>query len=444
MTLARIAGATVLLVAVVVVGYLLLGTGGGTTYTLIFQSASQLVRDNDVQIGGRRVGSVQSIGLTDDNQAAIKISLDDDFAPLHEGTTATIRLTSLSGVANRYIALSPGPSNAKTLDAGTTLPAEDTTSTVDLDQIFNTLDPKTRKGLSNLIQGFGTQYAGKGPQANESLKYFAPALSSTSALASALTADQKTFEQFVANTAGLVTTLSERSNEVTDLIGNANTTAAAVAAENVSLSEALGVLPQTLRQGSTTFVNLRSTLDDLDKLVNASKPASKNLAPFLKDLQPLLRDANPTLSKLAKTFGQPGPSNDLQDALADSPALAQNVGTGAPNTIKALEKATPVLKFLRPYTPEFVGWLRDFGQTTSNYDANGHYARVQPVFDNYNLDGNNTLQPKSRSALLQDFTHGQVARCPGTASQAPVDGSAPFRDVNGTLDCDPSLQVPGP
>lgn len=443
MTLARIAGVTVLLAAVVVVGYLLLFPSGGTTYTLLFQNASQLVRDNDVQIGGRRVGSVKSITLTNTNQAAIKISLDDDFAPLHEGTTAVIRLTSLSGVANRYVALTPGPANAKVLDAGTTLPAEDTTATVNLDQIFDMLDPKTRKGLSNLIQGFGTQYAGKGPQANQSLKYFAPALSSTSALTAALSADQKTFQDFVVNTAGLVTTLSDRSGQLTDLISNANTTAGAIAAENTSLSNALQVLPQTLRQGSTTFVNLRSTLNDLDKLVDASKPASKNLAPFLKDLQPLLRDANPTLTKLAKTFSQPGPSNDLRDALADSPALGKTLSTSAPNTIKALEKALPVLKFLRPYTPEFVGWLRDFGQSTSNYDANGHYARVQPVFDGYDLDSNNVLQPTPPSQTLKDFQHAVVNRCPGGAGQATADGSAPYRDVNGQLDCDPSLVLPG-
>jgi phospholipid/cholesterol/gamma-HCH transport system substrate-binding protein len=37
-----------------------------------------------------------------------------------------------------------------------------------------------------------------------------------------------------------------------------------------------------------------------------------------------------------------------------------------------------------------------------------------------------------------------VRRCPGAASQPPPDGSAPFRDIDGTLDCDPSLVLPGP
>ena len=53
---------------------------------------------------------------------------------------------------------------------------------------------------------------------------------------------------------------------------NLNGMMGAIAAENDSLSQALGVLPDTLRQGNSTFVDLRSTLDDLDPLLQASKP----------------------------------------------------------------------------------------------------------------------------------------------------------------------------
>jgi phospholipid/cholesterol/gamma-HCH transport system substrate-binding protein len=443
MTLGRIAGVVALLVAVVVVGYVIFGGSSGTHYTLMFQSASQLVKDDDVQIGGRRVGSVASIKLTNNNQAAIGIDLDDDYAPLREGTTAIVRLTSLSGVANRYIALTPGPSNAAAIPAGSTLPAEDTTSAVDLDQIFDMLDPKTRKGLSDLIRGFGTQYAGKGPQANAALKYFAPSLSTTSAVAAALTADQKSFTDFVVNTSGLVSALATRQSQITDLVTNANTTAHSIAVQNQALSVALGALPQTLRQGSTTFVNLRSTLVDLTKLVDASKPASKNLAPFLADLRPLLVDANPVVKKLNQTLVQPGANNDTLDLLRSSVGLDNATSTAVPNGIKALEKVTPVLKFLRPYGPELVGWFRDFGASAGNYDADGHYARVMGVFDNFKSTGNVlTTQPNADRG--QGYENAVVKRCPGAATQFPADGSAPFRDTDGTLDCDPSLAVPGP
>ena len=51
---------------------------------------------------------MRDIELTSDNQAAIKVIVQEPYAPLREGTQAVIRLTSLSGIANRYIALTPG------------------------------------------------------------------------------------------------------------------------------------------------------------------------------------------------------------------------------------------------------------------------------------------------------------------------------------------------
>ena len=68
-----------------VVAWLLLRGDGGTTYKLRFENAGQLVKDDDVQIGGRRIGSVRDIELTQDNIAQITISVQDGYAPLHEG-----------------------------------------------------------------------------------------------------------------------------------------------------------------------------------------------------------------------------------------------------------------------------------------------------------------------------------------------------------------------
>src|SRR4051812_21580369 len=109
MTVARGAALGVLVVAVVLVAVLLLGGKDTSTYRLRFQNAGQLVKDNDVQVGGRRVGRVNKITLTSDNQADIEIQVEKPYAPLRVGTRATIRATSLSGIANRYIQLEMPP-----------------------------------------------------------------------------------------------------------------------------------------------------------------------------------------------------------------------------------------------------------------------------------------------------------------------------------------------
>ena len=90
MTVGRVAALAALVIAVVVVAVLLLSGNGGTEYKVTLINAGQLVNGDDVQVGGRRVGSVRGIALSDDNQAEIKIAVDRDFAPLHEGTTHTV------------------------------------------------------------------------------------------------------------------------------------------------------------------------------------------------------------------------------------------------------------------------------------------------------------------------------------------------------------------
>ena len=436
-----------LAVAVIVVAVLLLSGGGGHTYKLLFQNAGQLVKGDDVQVGGRRIGSVDKIELTQDNLARITVSVNGDFGPLHDGTTAIIRATSLSGIANRYIALTPGPNNAPKLRDGATLNAEKTTAPVDLDQLFNTLDPQTRRNLQAVIQGSAVQYAGKGHLANVAAKYFSPTLSTSSRLVNEVVRDQQTFQDFVVSSSRVVTALAQRHNDLTNLVTNANTTAGAIGAENHALAQALGILPATLRQGSTTFVNLRSTLGDLDVLVAASKPATRRLAPFLRVLRPLVHDARPTIADLRTLIRRPGPNNDLIELLRKTPRLERASQPAFADSIKALQKSTPVLSFVRPYTNELVGWFRDFGQSASNYDANGHFARIQPIFNAFSFASNATgglltaVPPSQRSPGLQT---GFFRRCPGGASQPTQDSSAPYRDASGQLDCDPTMVLPGP
>jgi phospholipid/cholesterol/gamma-HCH transport system substrate-binding protein len=448
MTVARVAAFAALVVAVAVVAVLLLSGSGGTDYKVRLINAGQLVNGDDVQVGGRRVGSIDDISLTNNNQAELKITVDSDFAPLHQGTTAVVRATSQSGIANRYLAISPGPNSAPKIQGGSTLPVTSTTSIVDLDQIFNTLNAQTRAGLQNVIQGSATQYSGKGPQANRAAEFFNPALSSTSALINETLSDQRTFTTFVVDASNLVSTVAQRRGDLSALVGNTNATAAAIAAQNQALGQTLGLLPNTLRKANTTFVNLRATLGDLDQLTAASKPVAPKLAPFFRTLRPLLREAGPTVRDLSALIRTAGPDNDLIDILHKTPALAQEFGVSSRLTINALQQAQPVITYIRPYAPEFIGWLRDFGEGASNYDANGHYARIQPIFNAFSFTSNpaggvlTPLPPALRNVFAQTNI---LKRCPGSASQAPVDKSAPFTDdgrLNG--DCNPSEVPPGP
>ncbi len=193
-------------------------------------------------------------------------------------------------------------------------------------------------------------------------------------------------------------------------------------------------------------MNLRATLDDLDVLVAESKPATKDLAPFLRELRPLIADTRPVIRDLRTAVTQPGANNDLLDATRKMPQLQRVASPAFRNGRQALIKAQPVLEFARPYTPELVGWFRDFGQSAANYDANGHFARIQPMFNAFQFTDNpagGLLTPVPPSQRLDGVQNNIRRRCPGASIQRPADGSAPFTE-GGQLDCDPSQVPPGP
>jgi phospholipid/cholesterol/gamma-HCH transport system substrate-binding protein len=252
------------------------------------------------------------------------------------------------------------------------------------------------------------------------------------------------FEKFVTDTSSVVTDLAERRTDLSQLVGNANATAGAIARENAALARTLDLLPTTMREANTTFVNLRSTLDDLDPLVNASKPATKDLARFLRVLRPLVHDARPTIRDLRLLVRKAGPGNDLTDLTLKAPRLANLTDTVFPRSITALQKTQPVLEYARPYTPDFAGWLTKFGQSAAPYDANGHYARIQPIFNAFQFNNTPTgpvLTPNTGSRLA-GLQLGQNQRCPGGAMQKPPDGSAPYLETS-NFACQPST-TPGP
>src|SRR5687767_3722770 len=277
MSIARAAAVGSLVVAIIAIGVLMFGGGGGTEYTVRMQTANQLVKGNPVKVGGLAVGEVTDIKLSEDNQADIKVTINEDFAPLRRGSSITVRQESLPSVANRYLSLHPGPNNAEEIPDGAVLDSDETTNVVDLDQLFNTLDPKARKGLQGVLRGFGGWYVGQSDNLAQAFEYLAPSFGNLSRVMEELARDQKAFTSFIVNGAKAVSAIAERRDDLAELVTNGTGFARALGQENTSLDRTLATLPDVLQQGSVTFRNLTSALDDLDTLTDASKPAVKGL-----------------------------------------------------------------------------------------------------------------------------------------------------------------------
>jgi len=432
---------------------ILFGGSSGRTYHLIFENGGQLVNGNQVLVAGQQIGTVDSVTLTDDRNAEVTISVDE---PLHQGTTAVIRATSLSGIANRYVSITPGANNEPTLADGATLERGNTTSIVDLDQLFNTFRPKTRKALQNFIKGSAGVYTGHTEGARRSYKYFEPGLTSTRRLLDEVTRDQRTFTQFIVSGSKALGAVAARRNDLSALTQNANQALGAIARENTALDRTLVALPPTLRQANTTFVNLRATLDDLDPLVASAKPATRHLVPFLTNLRQVAQRGVPVTHNLSLAVNRPGSTNDLTDALRLQPRATDAADRAVPRAITGLNKSQPVITFARPYSPDLFAWISKFDQDAANYDADGHYVRVSTAQANvfhYCTAGDanpacaghapGSLEPIPPSQQFKGLQFGTFTRCPGGATQA-ITGSNPFLD-GGNLDgqCNPSDVPPG-
>jgi phospholipid/cholesterol/gamma-HCH transport system substrate-binding protein len=432
--------------AVIVLAIVFLSGGGGHKYTLIFQNAGQLVPDNQVLIGGSPAGTVESIGLTDNNLAEVKVEVEQE---LHEGTTAVIRATSLSGVANHYVSISPGPNSNPALADGAELGLSSTTTPVDIDQFFNTFPPPVRKGLSDFIRGNAAIYSGVGKQANNSYKYFGTALNRVTAFTRELNADQNLLSRFIVSSAKLTTAVAGRGEQLSSAVSNANTAFESIAGQNEAFDQTLRELPPVLRQSNTTFVNLRAALDDLEPLVNTAKPATKELAPFLAELRPVFQKLVPFTHNLKLVVHRPGKGNDAADLLATLPAVQKLTSNAFPHSEAAISAFQPNLNFIRAYTPDLFNALGKFGQVAGYYDGNGHYVRASTSAQNlfqYNAV-TTELEPIKKEQQYQPFesihTH---RRCPGGATQPAADGSNPF--VGGgsvsPSECNPADVPPGP
>jgi phospholipid/cholesterol/gamma-HCH transport system substrate-binding protein len=436
---ARILALAALIAALALAGLAMFGGGDPYKVRAVFENAGQLVSGNQVRVGGQPVGTIVDVELDESANAIVTMEVGDVVAPLHEDTTATIRATSLSGIANRYVSLKPGPNNGDEIEEGGLIGADETTAPVDIDVLFNTLDEETRGGLRDFIRGSGTQYDSRGKEAGRSIEFLAPFLGSTARLTEELALDQQVLEQFIQDGADTVSAIAERRGDLTDLVSNTNSAMRAIGDENVALQRALELLPDTLRKANTTFVNLRNTLDDLDTLVDESKPNTKELAPFFRALRPLVRDARPTIADLRNLIRTPGPNNDLIELTAKQPRLARLTASVFPRAIRTLDRSDPVVEYARGYTPDLVGWLTKFGQVAAYYDANGHYARVSPVFAPTDFDrAGYRLVGRPPSERTNGFERGTRPTCPGGATQPAPDGSSPWAFRG----CDPASGPP--
>jgi phospholipid/cholesterol/gamma-HCH transport system substrate-binding protein len=406
LTARRLAPAALCVVAAVTAWLLLTGGPATRTVTATFTGVRGLVDGADVRAGGVSVGRVDRVWLDAAGRPRVRMSVRRDYA-LRRGATAAVRLGSLSGEFNRYVSLTRGggPSLG---DGAVTLPASATRSPVEVDQAIAALTPATRADVHAALRGLRDGLDGTGPAVAQTLKRSADALRQTALLIGDVNADGAALKSLLADSRRITTALATgRPERLATLVDDLGATLHTTAGQATALRRTVRGLPGALHEPRRALAAVRTAIPDLRAVLRDAAPGLHELVPAAGELRTALSAAAPALTQVA-ALTRTGPA----DLRALRPLL-DDARTVAGQLTPVLRRAGPMLDQARVRLPDFFSFFANWADFTSNYDANGHGARVGLV-----------LPPASTKVLdPSGYVAGQLKepylRTPGALAGVP-------------------------
>jgi phospholipid/cholesterol/gamma-HCH transport system substrate-binding protein len=324
-----------------------------------FTEASQLAEQSDVRISGVDVGKVESIELGPGGKEAVALlNIDDKYGPLPQGTRAMLRTKTLLG--ETYVELTPGNKNEATLPEDSTLPTAQVAESVQLDEIFQAFDPKTRAAFQSWMQEAAVAIEGQGQNLSYAIGNFDPTFSEFENLFRVLNSQKAAVSKLFSNGAKTFEALRGREGELANLIRSSNALFKTTGERNEDIEALFRAFP-TFQDES------RLTVDRLRGFAVNADPLSKQLVPVAEEL-------SPTLIK----FGELAPeAKKLFEAL---PAVEKEAPTGFPALRKLFRDDFPPLlrasePFVRNLNPVVTGlglYKHEFAATLGNLAATFH------------------------------------------------------------------------
>lgn len=273
------------------------GFGASSSYQAIFSTASMLQKGDDVRIAGVTVGEVKEVEHHDRSQALVTFTVQDDVA-LTTASRAEIRFLNLVG--DRYLALERGAdTDAEALDAGDTIPIEQTKPALDLTVLFN--------GFQPLFQALNPQ------QVND--------LSMN--LVQVLQGEGGTVQGLLEKTASLTNTLADRDELIGSVVDNLNQTLSTVDSRHQQLSELVIGLKDWMADLAADRRLIGSSLDNISDLTVV-------VADLIREGRPLIKSDVAKLRRLAALLTEKKNAQqvvELLDRLPESMTDQTRTGT---------------------------------------------------------------------------------------------------------------------
>ncbi len=375
-------GAVTLLVTVVAV-FLSYNANSGLPFVPTYDleadvpDAANLVRGNDVRIGGARVGTVSKItpvpSASGKPSARLNLKLDRDIQPLPVDTTFIVRPRSALGL--KYVELSPGRSKAGFAPGATIPPRAARPEPVEIDDVFNMFDDRTRRGAQRSLSGFGTGLAGRGQDLNEAIQAFKPLLADLEPVARNLSSPSTRLDRLFPALEATASEVAPVAETQAALFGNLNTTFTALASvARPFIQDFITESPPTLDTAIREFPRQRPFLRNSAAFFRELRPG----AATLPGTAPVLADA---LESGARTLPRTPALNRRLASVFDSLAeFAEDplVPRGIRRLRDTAASLRPTIAFVTPAqtTCNYVALLlRNLASLNSEGDGNGTFER---------------------------------------------------------------------
>ena len=357
------------------------GNSGGTyRVRAIFDDASFAVPGEQVRVAGAPVGSIASLEVTKNNQAAVTLAINDArFTPFHADATCAIRPQSLIG--EMYVDCTPGTSAAPALariehgpGAGSYyLPVVRTHSPVDFDIAQDIYQEPLPQRLAIILNELGTGLAARGSDLNAVIHRADPALANTDQVLKILASQNRALAKLATDSATVLTPLAQQRKSLSDFIVQANTTAMASATRAADISNSIRLLPEFLRQLKPLMVDLGTLADQGAPLASDLGASAGALGREFTELTPFAKAARTSLINLGASAVQS--QAPLLATLPLDQQLQQLGNQAAPAAI-LLDRLTASLD-KSGAIGQLMALLFYGTSATNGFDSLGHYVRDQ-------------------------------------------------------------------
>jgi virulence factor Mce-like protein len=292
-----------------------------------FPEATTLATEADVRVAGVPVGKVRKVEVGDGtNRTVATVELERRYAPLRSDARAVLRQKTLLG--ETYVELTPGRSK-ETIPENGELPDGQVKPTVELDEIFDSLDPQTRAAFKGWQTELAKGIKGRGRDFNDALGTLPGFASDGADVLAVLDSQEGAVTRLVKNTGVVFAALTANEAQLRNLITGSKATFDATASKNDELAETIRIFPTVLKESKLTLARVQRFSTDTDPLIT-------DLRPVARDLQPTLRDVRALAPDLERFF------ENLDPVITASK-------TGLPATREVLEGAQPLLGELGPF-----------------------------------------------------------------------------------------------